>query len=279
MSSLYITGTMDHPAATSSERPSAPAQRSIDINCDLGESYGNWRLGDDESIMPLVTTANVACGFHGGDPLVMAHTAALAREHGISAGSHPGYPDLLGFGRRAFTLAPDEAAAYIRYQTGALRAFLDAEGLALHHVKPHGALAGYLREDATVAAAVADAVAGFGPDVAFYFPAPVTGLPLIEELRDRGVRVVGEVYPDLTYSPEGELVIQRAKLETDVAFAAAQMRRWLADGTVQAQDGTLVELEAESVCVHGDGPNAVQVAAAVRGEIESAGAQVQAVAS
>jgi 5-oxoprolinase (ATP-hydrolysing) subunit A len=262
-------------------QPAAPANSglSVDVNCDLGESYGNWRLGDDESIMPLVTTANVACGFHGGDPLVMARTAALAREHGIAAGSHPGYPDLLGFGRRAYSLTPEEAAAYIRYQTGALRAFLDAEGLALHHIKPHGALAGYLREDASVAAAVADAVAGFGPGVSFYFPAPVVGFPLVEELRDRGVHVVGEVYPDLSYTPDGELVIERAKRATDVAFAATQMRRWLADGTVQAQDGTLVPLEAESVCVHGDGPNAVEVAAAIRDVVQAAGARLQAVAA
>jgi 5-oxoprolinase (ATP-hydrolysing) subunit A len=260
-------------------QPDAPADAglAVDVNCDLGESYGNWRLGDDESIMPLVTTANVACGFHGGDPLVMARTAALAREHGIAAGSHPGYPDLLGFGRRAYTLTPEEAAAYIRYQTGALRAFLDVEGLALHHIKPHGALAGYLREDASVAAAVAAAVAGFGSDVSFYFPAPVTGFALVEELRDRGVHVVGEVYPDLSYSPEGELVIERAKQATDVAFAAAQMRRWLTDGTMEAQDGSLVALEAESVCVHGDGPNAVAVAAAIRDEVQVAGGRLEAV--
>jgi UPF0271 protein len=243
---------------------------AFDINCDLGESFGNWRLGDDEVMMPLVTTVNVACGFHGGDPVVMARTAALAREHRVAIGSHPGYPDLLGFGRRRFSLTPEEAAAYIRYQTGALRAFLDAEGLELHHVKPHGALAGYLRDDVSVAAAVADAVAGFGPRVAFYFPAPVTGAPLFDELRERGVRVVGEIYPDLSYSPEGELIIQRAKHDTDVEFAAAQMRSFLADGVVEAEDGTRVPLEAESVCVHGDGPNAVAVAAAIRRVIEEA---------
>lgn len=251
---------------------------AMDINCDLGESFGNWRLGDDEGIMPIVTTANIACGFHGGDPLVMAHTTALAKRHGVAAGSHPGYPDLLGFGRRQYRLTPEEAAAYIRYQTGALKAFLDADGTPLHHVKPHGALAGYLREDTTVAAAVADAVAGFGPGIAFYFPAPTEDVALCDELHARDVRVVGEVYPDLSYSPAGDLLIQRHKQETDIDFAAAQVTRFLSEGVVQAQDGSKVELRADSICVHGDGPNAVQVAKAVRAAVQDAGRRVQAVA-
>lgn len=249
----------------------------MDINCDLGESFGNWRLGNDEGVMPLVTTANIACGFHGGDPLVMAHTAALVREHGVAAGSHPGYPDLLGFGRRQYRLTPEEAAAYIRYQTGALRAFLDAEGLALHHVKPHGALAFYLREDSSVASAVAEAVAGFGPEMSFYFPAPTDGVAVCDELRARGVRVVGEVYPDLSYSPAGDLVIQRHKKETDLEFAASQVTRFLTEGVVQAEDGSPIPMEADSICVHGDGPNAVQVATAVREAVVAAGRRVEAV--
>lgn len=251
--------------------------RAIDINCDLGESFGNWRLGDDDGIMPVVTTANIACGFHGGDPLVMAHTSALAKRHGVAAGSHPGYPDLLGFGRRQYRLTPEEAAAYVRYQTGALKAFLDADGLPLHHVKPHGALAFYLREDDSVAASVAAAVAGFGPGVSFYFPAPTSGVKLCDELRARDVRVVGEIYPDLSYSPAGDLLIQRHKQTTDVDFAVEQVTRFLSDDAVVAQDGTSVELEADSICVHGDGPNAVEVATAVRAAVQSAGHQVRAV--
>lgn len=249
----------------------------MDINCDLGESFGNWQLGNDKGVMPLVTTANIACGFHGGDPLVMAGTAALVREHGVAAGSHPGYPDLLGFGRRQYKLTPEEAAAYIRYQTGALRAFLDAEGMALHHVKPHGALAFYLREDGSVASAVADAVAGFGSGVSFYFPAPTAGVAICDELRARGVRVVGEIYPDLSYSPAGDLIIQRHKRETDLTFAASQVTRFLTEGVVQAEDGSPIEMEADSICVHGDGPNAVEVATAVREAVVAAGRRVEAV--
>lgn len=249
----------------------------MDVNCDLGESFGNWRLGDDEGIMPLVTTANIACGFHGGDPLVMAHTAALAREHGVAAGAHPGYPDLLGFGRRQYKLRPEEAAAYVRYQVGALKAFLDAEGLPLHHVKPHGALAFYLRDDDSVAAAVADAVAGCGEGMLFYFPAPIKGVALCDALAARGVRVIGEVYPDLSYDAEGNLQIQREKRETELDFAAAQVARFLAEGRVEAEDGTLVPIEAESICVHGDGPNAVQVAGAIRATIAAAGQELEAI--
>jgi UPF0271 protein len=248
----------------------------MDVNCDLGESFGNWRLGDDEGIMPLVTTANIACGFHGGDPLVMSHTVALAKRHGVAAGAHPGYPDLLGFGRREYKLRPEEAAAYIRYQVGALRAFLDVEGLPLHHVKPHGALAFYLREDDSVATAVADAIAGFGEPMMFYFPAPVKGVALCEALAERGVRVVGEVYPDLSYDAEGNLLIQREKRETALDFAASQVARFLADGVVEAEDGSLVAIEAESICVHGDGPNAVQVATAIRETVAAAGARLEA---
>jgi 5-oxoprolinase (ATP-hydrolysing) subunit A len=248
----------------------------MDINCDLGESFGNWRMGNDGAVLPLVTTANIACGFHGGDPLVMSATVKLVKENGVAAGAHPGYPDLLGFGRRQYKLAPEEAGAYIRYQVGALRAFLDAEGLPLAHVKPHGALAFYLREDDSVAPAVAAAIAGFGPDVMAYFPAP-TDFPLCDELRSRGVRVIGEVYPDLSYGPDGGLLIQRSKHETDVEFAAGQVRRFLADGVVEAEDGSLVELQAESICVHGDGPNAVEVATAVRRVVEESGRRVEAI--
>jgi UPF0271 protein len=258
--------------------PPDTASMTIDVNCDLGESFGNWRLGDDEGIMPLVTTANIACGFHAGDPVVMAHTVKLVKEHRVAPGAHPGYPDLLGFGRRQYKLSPEEAAAYVRYQVGALLGFLQAEGLTLSHVKPHGALFNFLKSDESVAADVADAVAGFGPDVKFYFPAPMTDLPLAQELRARGVRVVGEIYPDLSYSPEGDLIIQRNIRQTNVEFAAAQVRQFIEEGTVAAEDRTPVPLEAESICIHGDGPNAIEVAKAVRGAVQAAGWRVEALA-
>ncbi|HEY6758433.1 MAG TPA: 5-oxoprolinase subunit PxpA [Baekduia sp.] len=244
---------------------------SFDINCDLGESFGNWSLGSDEEVMPLVTSANVACGFHAGDPVTMARTVALALRHGVAVGAHPGLPDLLGFGRRAMAISPEDAAAYVRYQAGALQAFLRAAGGELNHVKPHGAFFVELRDDAALARPVARAVRDLGDDVMVYWPAPVEGVPFCEELRGLGVRVVGEIYPDLSYAPDGRLVLERSKAQTDVAFAAHQTRLFLEKAVVEAVDGSYLPLSAGSACVHGDGPNAVAVAHAVRGAVTEAG--------
>lgn len=253
------------------------SEPSFDINCDLGESFGNWSLGRDEEVMPLITTANVACGFHGGDPVTMERTVALAMRHDVAVGAHPGFPDLLGFGRRAMAISPDDAAAYVRYQAGALQAFLRAEGGELHHVKPHGAFFSVLRDDATLAAPVARAIRALGEDVMVYWPAPADGVAFCEELRELGVRVVGEIYPDLSYDPDGKLVIQRSKAETDVDFAAHQTRLFIEEGVVEAVDGSQVRLQAESACIHGDGPNAVEVAHAVRGAVSERGRRIAAV--
>jgi len=249
----------------------------FDINCDLGESFGNWSMGRDEDVMPRITTANVACGFHGGDPVTMARTVALAAEHDVAVGAHPGFPDLLGFGRRQMALSPEDAAAYVTYQAGALQAFLRAQGSELHHVKPHGAFFSLLRDDERLAAPVAQAIRALGDDVMVYWPAPAEGIALCDALRELGVRVVGEIYPDLSYGPDGKLVIQRAKEQTDVEFAAHQTRRFLEKDVVEATDGSHVPLNAESACIHGDGPNAVEVAEAVRAAIADAGRRVEAI--
>lgn len=252
------------------------SEDTFDVNCDLGESFGNWTLGDDEAVMPLVTSANIACGFHGGDPVTMERTVALAMRHGVAIGAHPGLPDLLGFGRRVMALSPEDAAAYVRYQAGALQAFVRAAGGALHHVKAHGAFFAVLRDDAALAKPVARAVRDLGDDVMVLWPAPAEGVPFCEELGELGVRVVGEIYPDLSYAPDGRLVIQRAKAQTDVAFAAHQTRLFLEEGVVEAVDGTKVPLTAGSACVHGDGPNAVEVTQAVRQAITEAGRRIAA---
>jgi len=248
--------------------------QTFDINCDLGESFGNWSLGNDEEVMPLVTSANVACGFHGGDPLTMERTVALAMRHGVAIGAHPGLPDLLGFGRRVMAVSPEDAGAYIRYQAGALSAFVRAAGGELHHVKPHGAFFAVLRDDAKLARPAAQAVRDLGDDVMVYWPAPAEGVPFCEELGELGVRVVGEIYPDLSYAPDGKLVIQRAKAQTDVDFAAHQTRLFIEQGVVEAVDGTHVPLTAGSACIHGDGPNAVEVAHAVRGAVTDTGRSI-----
>ncbi|MCZ4491602.1 MAG: pxpA [Conexibacter sp.] len=251
-------------------------QRTFDINCDLGESFGNWSLGQDEEVMPLVTSANVACGFHAGDPVTMARTVALAMRHGVAVGAHPGLPDLLGFGRRLMAISPDDAAAYVRYQAGALQAFLRAAGGELNHVKPHGAFFELLRDRADLARPVAHAVRDLGDEVMVYWPAPAEGVPFCEKLGQLGVRVVGEIYPDLSYAPDGRLVIERSKVETDVAFAAHQTRLFIEEGVVEAVDGSRVPLTAGSACIHGDGPNAVAVARAVRHALTETGHQIAA---
>jgi UPF0271 protein len=244
--------------------------RTIDINSDCGESFGNWRMGNDEALIPLISSANVACGYHASDPLTMRATVEACMAAGVSVGSHPGLPDLLGFGRRPMRITPDDGYAYVVYQTGALQAFLTAGGATLHHVKPHGAFYTILREDDDLAAAFCEAVAAVMPEPLVYWPDP-TECSLPRVAREKGLRVVLEIYPDLTYSPEGTLVLQRAKEHTDVEKATAQVRRWLEHGHVEALDGTTIPVAAESICIHGDGPNAVEVAEAIRDVILESG--------
>ena len=246
---------------------------SMDINCDMGESFGNWVMGNDTGMMPRITTANVACGFHASDPLTMLETVKLAKQHQIEVGSHPGLPDLLGFGRRAMNITPEDAHAYIVYQTGALQAVLKVHGMHLHHIKPHGAFYSVLRTDEAIADAVADGIAALSDTPMLYWPAP-TDAAMPTAARKKGIRVVGEIYPDLQYAPDGSLILQRAKHETDTAFAAAQVKRYVESGEVEATDGTLIKLDAESLCIHGDGPNATEVGDAVRAALKGIGCAI-----
>ena len=246
---------------------------SMDINCDMGESFGNWNMGDDVGMMPRITTANVACGFHASDPLTMLATCKLAKEHKVAVGSHPGLPDLLGFGRRTMNITPEDAHAYVVYQTGALQAALRVHGMRLHHIKPHGAFYSVLRTNEALAAAVADAIVEISDMPMLYWPAP-TDAAMPVAAKKKGIRVVGEIYPDLIYAPDGTLIIQRSKHETDTAFAAAQVRRFVETGKVEANDGSLIALEADSICIHGDGPNATAVGDAVRQALRDIGCKI-----
>ncbi len=246
---------------------------SMDINCDMGESFGNWAMGNDEGMMTLITTANVACGFHAGDPLTMLDTIKMAKENNVVVGSHPGLPDLLGFGRRTMNITPEDAFAYTVYQTGALQAALKTAGMKLHHVKPHGALYSVLRTDEALATAVADAISLLTDNPMLYWPAP-TDAAMPVAARKKGIRVVGEIYPDLQYAADGTLVIQREKHETDVGFAVSQVKRYVETGKVEAIDGSLVTLDAEALCIHGDGPNATDVGAAIRLALGEIGCEI-----
>ncbi len=248
--------------------------KQMDINCDMGESFGNWKMGDDEGMMPYITTANVACGFHASDPVTMIGTVKLANQHKISVGAHPGLPDLLGFGRRTMNITPEDAYAYVVYQVGALQASLATQGMRLHHIKPHGAFYSVLKAQAELAEAVAEAIEKLSDSPMLYWPAP-TSAALPSACKKRGIRVVGEIYPDLHYAADGSLVIQRHKQATDVRFACAQVKRYVESGNVEAMDGSLVALDAESLCIHGDGPNSVAVAQAIQKTLQEIGCQIQ----
>jgi 5-oxoprolinase (ATP-hydrolysing) subunit A len=244
---------------------------SMDINCDLGESFGNWMLGADDELLPRITTASLACGFHGGDPLTMQRTVAAAVEHRVAVGSHPGLPDLLGFGRRVMNVSPEDLRAYIVYQSGALEAFLRPHGLRLNHVKPHGALYPMLNRDEDLARAAVDAMFEVMDAPALYWPAGSEDRALLRIARDRGVAVIREFYPDSRYGSDGETVLERHREPMSPDDAATALRRFLETGEVRTIDGGTIELAAESICVHGDGPTAVAIVDRVIEVLEETG--------
>lgn len=235
----------------------------------MGESYGRWTLGDDDALMPLLTSANVACGFHGGDPHVMRRTVSLALDHGVGIGAHVGFPDLIGFGRRRMAASPEEVHDYVVYQAGALRAFVEAAGARLQHVKPHGALYTTIVDSPDHAHAVAEAVRALSPEVILLMP-PEVGPAAAQA----GVPFVSEGYVDLDYDSSGKLVLERVKQLRDPGETARRALRLVRDGTVGTVDGGELRLQAESICVHGDAPNAPQIARAIREALEDAGVEL-----
>lgn len=229
------------------------------INCDMGEAFGLYRMGDDENIMPLITVANVACGFHGSDFNHMRKTVQLAKRHGVKVGAHPSLPDLQGFGRREMKIGREELANCIIYQVGALNGFLDAEGMALNHIKPHGALYGMAARLEETAHAVADAA-----DV---FKVPLMGMINTNHQKvytARGHAFIAEFYTDLDYNDDGSLIITREHAAVDPAQAASRSVRAIKEGKVQSVGGKDVAVRADAICVHSDTPNAVEIAKAVR---------------
>jgi UPF0271 protein len=234
------------------------------INSDMGESFGLHSFGNDESLMPLIDVANVACGFHSGDPEAMETTVALAKAHGVRVGAHPGLPDLVGFGRREMKLTPEEVESLIRYQVGALVGFLEKHSLPLNHIKPHGSLYGMLSRDE-------DLMLG-AVKVAKTYGVPIFGIAgsAHQRVAEReGVQFMGELYVDLNYNNQGGLIILRRPGHTDVERAAERVRRVLKDGVVLADDGTELKIEFQSICVHSDTPNATEIAQAVRETLDA----------
>jgi UPF0271 protein len=250
-------------------------QKFIDLNCDMGESYGRWTLGADAEIMPFITSANVACGYHGGDPHVMRKTVELARQHGVAVGSHPSLPDLMGFGRRVMDISPRELKDYICYQTGALREFLRAAGSDLQHVKPHGILYTMIEKDEALAQATGEAVRESG-GTALILMALASGR-YDRTCRKMGVRVASEGFADRAYNVDLTLVSRKlpGSLITDPQQAAAQAVKMAMEGKVRTLDGVEVDISVQTICCHGDTPGAEKIVRTVREALDRARCRVQ----
>jgi UPF0271 protein len=250
----------------------------IDINSDMGESFGAYTIGHDAGLMTSITSANVAAGFHAGDPSVLRATVRMAKASGVAVGAHPGFPDLVGFGRRELNVTPGEAEDVVLYQVAAVAGVAAAEGVRLQHVKPHGALFNMAVRDAELATAIARAVAAFDRSLILF------GLPRSEILsagRAAGLRVAAEVFADRAYEPDGSLASRRkpGAVIHDVGAVVARAVRMVTQRTVVAIDGSTVALEADTICVHGDTPGSDQLAANIRRGLEEAGVAVRAIGS
>lgn len=248
----------------------------IDLNCDMGEGFGVYLLGNDEAIMDYVTSVNIACGFHAGDPLIMRKTVQMAIKKGVAIGAHPGFPDLLGFGRRAMSITPDEAYAYVVYQIGALSAFVQAEGGKMTHVKPHGALYNLAAKEASLAKAIAQAVYDVNPALILY---GLAGSELITAGKKIGLRTASEVFADRTYQQDGSLTPRNAlqALIADEQEAVAQVLKMVNEGYVRTLQGVDVPIQAETVCIHGDGSNALAFAKKLYETLHQEGIEIRAV--
>lgn len=245
----------------------------IDLNSDLGESFGRYTLGMDSRIIPLISSANVACGYHASDPVVMEKTAAMAREAGIGIGAHPGYPDLMGFGRRNLDVTPAEARAYTLYQLGALEGFCRANGVRMQHVKPHGALYNMAGKDYALAKGICEAIASFDKDLIVM---ALSGSELVRAAEDTGLRVAREVFADRAYEEDGSLVNRRkdGAMVTDENLAISRVVRMILEQKVTAITGKDIPIRADSVCVHGDGEKALAFVEKIRAELSSHGIQI-----
>lgn len=248
----------------------------VDLNCDMGESFGAYRIGADDVVFPFITSANVACGFHGGDPAVMRTTIARARERGVAVGAHPGLPDLIGFGRRTMDVTPQEVYDLVVYQVGALDAFARAANVTLQHVKAHGALYNMAAARADLAAAIARAVRDVDRGLRLF------GLPgshLVTEGEAAGLATASEAFADRNYMPDGSLVSRRRDdaYVHDARVAVDRAVRMVREKVVRAVDGNDIAITADTICIHGDGPHAAELAKALRAGFEEAGIAVAAV--
>lgn len=249
-------------------------EKFIDLNCDMGESFGRWTLGADEEIMPNITSANVACGFHGGEPHVMRKTVALALAHQVAIGSHPGLPDLMGFGRRVMDVSPQEVKDYLCYQTGALREFVRVAGAELQHMKPHGILYNMMEKDEALAAAAGEATRESGGGLILM---TLASGKFDATCRKMGARVASEGFADRAYNVDGSLVSRKiaGSLITDPQKAAAQAVKMAMEGKVRTIDGIEIDISVQTICCHGDTPGAQNIVRTVREALDKAGCRVK----
>jgi UPF0271 protein len=245
----------------------------IDINCDLGESYGHYKLGSDEEIIRFATSVNIACGYHAGDPAVMRKTVQLALTNGVAIGAHPGLPDLSGFGRRNMNISPQEAYDFTVYQIGALAGFVASEGGSMQHVKPHGALYNMAAQDLQLAEAIAEAVYKVDSGLRLV---GLSGSRLIEAGRKAGLATVQEVFADRTYNRDGSLASRKEQdaVITDIEQAVSQALTMVTEGRVMTRQGDWIPVEAQTICIHGDGAHAVEFAGGIRAALSRHGVNV-----
>lgn len=233
-------------------------QLYIDINCDMGEGYGNYHFGNDEAVMPYISSANIACGFHAGDPHIMHETVKAALQHSVTIGAHPGYPDLGGFGRRHMSLTPREIYELIIYQLGALQGFVHLYGHKVHHVKPHGALYNWAAQQYDIAEAIAEAVYDLDPTLILY---GLCDSELVRAGKNRGLRVAQEAFADRTYQSDGTLTPRNQfnAIIQDMNEAVDQVINIVKYRKVVSTDGSEIDLQADTICVHGDEPRTLQL--------------------
>ncbi len=245
----------------------------VDLNSDLGESFGAYRIGNDDEIIKQVTSVNVACGYHAGDPVVMDKTVAKAKAAGVAVGAHPGYPDLMGFGRRNMGVAPDEAKAYVKYQVGALMAFTKAHGVRLQHVKPHGALYNAAGTDLKLARALCEAVAEVDASIVFL------GLAMSQHIvaaKEVGLKVVSELFADRAYMEDGQLTPRSLPNSVihDPELTIKRVVQMITKGTVVSYSGKEIEIQGQSICVHGDNPAALESVKNIRAALKENGVEI-----
>ena len=250
----------------------------IDLNSDVGESFGNYKLGLDEDVIPLISSANIACGFHAGDPVVMRRTIAIARENGVAIGVHPGFPDLMGFGRRNLDASLEEIKDYVIYQIGALQAFAVAQGMKVQHVKPHGALYNMAVKNPAIWEAVAEAIAAVDTRLILFVLA-VKDRENLEAVGSRyGIRIAYEFFGDRAYNSDGSLVSRKepGAVIHDSEIVAEKILKMVKKGKVVCKDGSEIEMTTDTICVHGDNPSALSLVRKIRETLQTSGVEIAA---